>query len=150
MYRPRISLALGFFLTVAAFTGLTGCQSGGLGNLGSSDTAMEQLTPVVREAAKTYISSLSTLTSRVKYVHDLHDAIGFSEKARPLLDQISNSHEILSLTTGEDRVNLVKAYGDRINSVNSDFLNERNATAEESKLGMSLSPLLDSVPLFRP
>ena len=52
-------------------------------------------------------------------------------------------------TTGDERSNLMTAFGSRISSANSAFLSQSSAAKGNGMWGQVLSPVLDKIKLFQ-
>ncbi len=143
-------------LTVAACVGgaslaaapMSGCQSGGAlsGLMGKS--AMDLLAPALKEAANSYVSSISSLTGELANIRGFQDVLAFVEKAEPLVKQASSSYNTLASTTGADRSNLLSAFGPKFDSANSGFASQVNRVKGNSTWGQFAGPVIDKVKLF--
>jgi hypothetical protein len=146
----RITLSAALTLAACALVSpMSGCQSGGLAGLMGSKSAMDMLTPMVKDAANSYIASLTSLTSELKNLKDLQGVMDFAKKAQPTVEQLSSSYQTLSGTTGEERSNLMSAFGSQFKSANSGFLNQSSAVKSNTLWGQIASPVLDKVKLFQ-
>ena len=125
-----------------------GCQSGGLGGLRSSKSAMEMLSPMVKDAANSYVGNLTSLTSSLGNLKDLQGVMDFVKKAEPMVKELSSSYKTLAATTGEERSNLMTAFGPKFNTANSGFLDKSNELKGGS-WSRVLTPVLDKVSLFK-
>lgn len=141
------TLALVLGLTLPAAT-LTGCKGGGLSGLLAQPDAMSLLSPLVKSAANDYVAGLSDLTSMFKGVNGWQDALKLVDKIEPAIRQVSGAYDTLATTTGEDRANLLKAFGPRISAANADFLGQGNRIKSDSLMGKALGTAIDRVKLF--
>lgn len=149
---PFLRLAPAIALTIlgaAMLSPLPGCQSGGLGGLMGSPAAMQLLSPLVKDAANSYLGNLTSLTSSLGNLKDLQGVMDFVKKAEPTVKQLSSSYQTLSGTSGDERANLIKAFGPKLESANSGFLNQSSAAKSNGMWGQMLSPVLDKVKLFQ-
>ena len=137
------------FIAAGVVSPISGCQSGGLGGL-MNQSAMELLTPMVKNAANSYVNNLTALTSSLGNLKDLNGVMEFVKKAEPMVKEVSSSYTTLSNTTGEERANLMKAFGPKIDSANSGFLKQSDSAKSTSGMwAPALSPVLDKVKLFK-
>lgn len=134
---------------LAALGPLGGCEGGGLGGLLGSKSAMEMLSPLVKEAADSYVGNLSSLTSSLGNIKDLSGVMDLVKKAEPMVKQLSSSYQTLSNTTGEERANLWKAFGPKIDSANQGFLGQAEKLKGNGTWGQMLGPVLEKVKLFQ-
>ena len=145
-------LGIGITLTMVGATMLSpiaGCQSVGLGDAMSSRSAMEMLSPMLKDAANSYVSNLTSLTSSLGNLNDLQGVLDFVKKVEPMVKELSSSYQALSSTTGEERSNLMKAFGPKLDSANTGFLDQSNAVMSDGAWAKVLSPVLDKVKLFQ-
>lgn len=150
----NISRCLGAASAVAVFGSATlapvaGCQSGGLGGLLGSSSAMDMLSPVVKDAANSYLTNLTSLTSSLGSLKDLQGVMDFVKKIEPMVQQLSSSYETLAATTGAERSNLLEAFGPKIESANAAFLGQTEVVKGNGMWSQVLSPMLDQVKLFQ-
>ncbi len=144
-FAAAIGLSL---LGAATICSMTGCQSGGLSGL-MNRSAMDMLTPMVKDAANSYISNLTSLTSSLGNLKDLQGVMDFVKKAEPIAKDLSSSYQTLSNTTGDERSNLIKAFGSKFDSANTGFLNQSSSVKSNGMWGQIASPVLDKVKLFK-
>jgi hypothetical protein len=146
----RIAISSALILTaIITISPLSGCQSGGLAGLMGNKTAMDLLSPLVKDAANSYVSNLTSLTSSLGNLKDLQGVMDFVKKAEPTVKQLSSDYQTLSATTGEERSNLLSAFGPKLNSANSGFLGKSNSIKSNGMWGQIASPVLDKVKLFQ-
>lgn len=133
---------------VGVSAGMAGCQGGGgLGGM-FEKSAMEMLTPALKNAANSYIGSLGSLADAMKSVKGYQDAIGLVEKVQPMIKQASSAYQTLSATSGADRANLIKAFGPEFKSANSGFTSQLDALKGNSSWGQLVSTGLERVKMF--
>ncbi len=147
----RLARAALLTLGLATFTvaPLSGCQSmGGLGGLGSK-TAMELLAPALKDAANSYLSNVSQLTGALKNVNGYQDSLKLVQQAEPMVKQASSAYQTLAATSGEDRANLISAFGPQLKSTNSGFTSQIEKVKGNSMWGQLVSPLAERVKLFQ-
>lgn len=140
-------LAMGAGLTAGGLS-MSGCQSGGLGDL-MNKSAMEMLTPMVKDAANSYLANIKSLTSALANVRDMPTALSFVQEAEPKIKQLSSAYNTLSGTTGEERSNLFKAFGSQFESANTNFLSQSNRVNSNGMLGQAAASALNKVSLFK-
>ncbi len=128
---------------------MTGCQSGGLGGLMGGSSAMEALSPAIKDAANSYLGNLTSLTDAMKNIRGYQDALGFAQKAEPMLSKLSSSYQTLAGTSGTDRSNLLSAFGPKLNTANSGFTSQLGQLKANSTVGSIAGPVLDRVQLFK-
>lgn len=147
--RSLVRSAALLLISAAAFSPLSGCQSGGLSGL-MNQSAMELLTPMVKDAANSYVNNLTSLTGSLANLKDLNGVMEFVKKAEPMVKELSSSYNTLSNTTGEERSNLMKAFGPKINTANSNFLDQsKTAKSTSGMWAPALSPVLDKIKIFK-
>lgn len=67
-----------------------------------------------------------------------------------MVKELSSSYNTLSNTTGEERLTRMKAFGPKINTANSNFLDQSKAAKSTSGMwAPALSPVLDKIKLFK-
>ena len=142
--RIAVTLVAGALLLPAG-----GCESSGLGGLLGSPAAVELLSPVVKEAANAYLGDLAVLGQSLGNINNLSDVLEFVQEAEPTVRQLSSSYQTLSQTTGDERANLLKAFGPKFESANSSFLNQSTKATSNGLWSKALTPLLDQVQLFQ-
>lgn len=149
MKRRVIScLGVGAALALGAMAPLGGCESGGLGGLAGAQSAMERLAPAVKEAASAYIANLESLTSSLANLRDLRGVRDFVERAESLVNEVAASYQTLAGTSGEERSDLLEAFGSRFAEVNSAFLEQSDDALNTAGWRQVLSPVLNRVQLF--
>jgi hypothetical protein len=151
MSSPSRTVLLALTLGVATFTvaPLSGCQNGGLGGLMGSKSAMELLSPALKDAANSYIGNVGQLTSALQGVNGYQDALNLIQKIEPMVKQASSAYQTLSATSGEDRSNLLSAFGSQFKSTNSGFTSQLDRVKGNSSWGQLVTPALNSVKLFQ-
>lgn len=128
---------------------VAGCQGNGLGGLMGSSSAMELLSPLVKDAANSYVSNLTSLTSSLANLKDLQGVMDFVKRVEPTVKQLSSSYQTLAGTTGEERSNLMKAFGPKFESANSGFLGQSDRVKSNGMWGQALAPALEKIKLFQ-
>jgi hypothetical protein len=144
---PLVAASLTLILSGACIAQLSGCQS--MGNLMGSKTAMELLAPALKDAANSYLSNISQLTSSLKNVKGYQDALKLIQDAEPMVKQASSAYQTLAATSGEDRANLISAFGPQFKSTNSGFTSQIDKLKGNSSWGQLVTPLTDRVKLFQ-
>lgn len=128
---------------------MTACESSQLGNLLNSPTAMDLLSPLVKDAANSYIANLTDLTSMLSDINSLQGVLSFIENIQPTIDQIRSAYNTLASTTPEERQLLWEAFGPKLRDANSSFLNQSEELTDNSSWSRLLNPVLDRVELFQ-
>lgn len=128
---------------------MTACESSQLGNLLNSPTAMDLLSPLVKDAANSYIANLTDLTSMLSDINSLQGVLSFIENIQPTIDQIRSAYNTLASTTPEERRLLWEAFGPKLRDANSSFLNQSEELTDNSSWSRLLNPVLDRVELFQ-
>ncbi|MBY0263292.1 MAG: hypothetical protein K2Q20_13170 [Phycisphaerales bacterium] len=136
-------------LATGAGGGLGGCESGGLGGMLGGSSALEALSPAIKDAANSYLGNLTSLTDAMKNIRGYQDAINFAQKAEPMVSQLSSSYQTLSATGGTDRSNLLAAFGPKFDKANSGFTSQLGQLKGSSTAGSIAGPVLDRVRLFK-
>ncbi|MCU0689136.1 MAG: hypothetical protein MUE97_05285, partial [Phycisphaerales bacterium] len=111
--------------------------------------AMSLLSPLVKDAANSYVGGLGSLTSMLSGVKGWQDALKLVEKIQPTINQVGEAYSTLASTSGADRANLLKAFGPKINSANSSFLGQSSRIQNDSLMGKALGTALEQVKLFK-
>lgn len=128
---------------------MTACESSQLGNLLNTPTAMDLLSPLVKDAANSYIANLTDLTSMLSEINSLQGVLSFIENIQPTIDQIRSAYNTLASTTPEERQWLWEAFGPKLRDANSSFLNQSEDLSDNSSWSRLLNPVLDRVELFQ-
>lgn len=146
----RVASVVAFSLLVlGAGGGLGGCQGGGLGGMLGGSSAMDALSPAIKDAANSYLGSLTSLTDAMKNIRGYQDALNFVQKAEPMVSQLSSSYQTLAATGGTDRSNLLAAFGPKFDKANSGFTSQLGQLKGSSTAGSIAGPVLDRVRLFK-
>ena len=85
----------------------------------------------------------------LRSLEDLQGVMDLVKKAEPMVKELYSSYQTLSGTTGEERSNLMEAFGEKINSANSKFLDQSDRVSSNGAWAQMLSPVLNNVPLFQ-
>ncbi len=149
----RINRCLGVGLAGAclgslAVAPMSGCESSNLGGLLGSPAAMELLSPLVKQAANTYLNDLALLTESLGELTSLSGVLAFVEKIEPTVRQLSSAYQTLAGTTGDERANLLKAFGPKFESANASFLQASTEATGDGMWNRALSPVLEQVNMF--
>ena len=110
---------------------------------------MDMLAPALRDAANSYLTNLGALTSSLQNIQGFQDAMKMVEKIEPAVKQLSSSYQTLAATSGQDRTNLIEAFGPKFNSANGGFTEQLSRIKGNSAWGQMLGPALERVKLFR-
>lgn len=139
--------------TCALFcTGMTGsmsgCESSPLRGILRSQTAMDLLSPMVKDAANAYISDLMALSQRLENLDSLQGVMEFVSEIQPTIDTLNSAYKTLANTTGDERRWLLEAFGPKIDSVNSEFISGSDGVTENWAWNKVLEKALGQVQLF--
>lgn len=132
--------------------GLSGCQGGGGGGLAGlmgQPTAMSLLSPMIKDAANGYIGNLTSLTSSLNGLKSWQDAVKLVEEAMPKVKALKSDYDTLAAVSGDDRMNLLKAFGPKIDAANSGFLGQSTRLRGDGLMSKAIAPVLDQVKLFK-
>lgn len=128
---------------------MTACESSQIRDLLNSPTAMELLSPLLKDAANNYIANLTDLTAMLADSNSLQGVIAFIDQIQPTIDQLKSAYQTLASTTPEERKWLWEAFGPKLTDANTGFLNQSDALADNNTWSRLLKPVLDNVELFR-
>jgi len=152
MKRNRSRRVLAVSVSVVFCTGIggsmSGCETAPLRGLLNSPTAMQLLSPLVKDAANAYISDLTSLTGLLANVNSLDGVMNFVSVIQPMIDKLTSAYNTLSNTTGDERKWLLVAFGPKINSANAGFLNQSDDATSNWAWNKVLGSALDQVRLF--
>ncbi|MFK7758555.1 MAG: hypothetical protein AB8C13_01265 [Phycisphaerales bacterium] len=144
------------FLTSLLYAGLmtpvvsmNGCESSQLRNILNSPTAMELLSPLVKDAANSYIANLNSLTGMLGSLDSLSAVMEFIQRIEPTINDLKAAYSTLSSTSSEERAWLWEAFGPKLNNANSSFLNQSDALTSETSFGGLLTPVFDKIDLLQ-
>ncbi len=135
-------------LGVAATAPVTGCK-GGMGSITGSPTAMERLSPLVKDAANSYIKNINALIQSLEKVNDIPSAVRAANTLEPTVKDINSAYSTLAGTRGEERSNLLKAFGPQLDSATESFTKEADKITGNVMFGHVPGPVLKQVKLFR-
>lgn len=125
-----------------------GCESVPLRGLLQSQTAMNLLSPLVKDAANAYISDLTSLSALLNNLDSLQGVMDFVSEIQPTIDTLSSAYKTLSNTTGDERQWLLEAFGPKIDSANSGFISESDSVTDNWAWNKVLEKALDQIELF--
>ena len=104
----RASIATAVALISAAGAApMTGCESGGFGGMSASQSAMNMLSPMVKDAANSYLGNLTSLTNSLGNLQDFQGVMDLVKKAEPMAKEIYGSYQTLAGPTGDARPHLM-------------------------------------------
>lgn len=127
---------------------MTACESSQIRDLLNSPTAMELLSPLVKDAANSYIANLTDLAAMLGDINSLQGVIAFIDQIQPTIDQLKSAYQTLENTTPEERRWLWEAFGPKLSDANAAFINQSEALADNNTWSRLLKPVLDKVELF--
>lgn len=128
---------------------MSGCESTQIRDLLSSPTAMDLLSPLVKDAANNYIANLTSLTGMLGEINSLQGVLAFIDQIEPTIDQLKSAYSTLASTTPEERQWLWEAFGPKLNEANSGFLAQSEDLTGNGTWSQLLSPVLNKVELFQ-
>tara|TARA_R110002073_G_scaffold275332_1_gene438868 strand:- start:35419 stop:35883 length:465 start_codon:yes stop_codon:yes gene_type:complete len=139
-------------VSVISFSGVLapmgGCENSPLRGILQSRTAMDLLSPLVKDAANAYISDLMALSQRLDNLDSLQGVMEFVSEIQPTIDTLNTAYKTLANTTGDERRWLLEAFGPKIDSVNSAFISGSDGVTENWAWNKVLEKALDQVQLF--
>ena len=148
--RRQLILAAALTATVVTpMTTMTGCESAQLGSILNSPAAMDLLSPLVKDAANSYIANLTSITDMLSQLDSLQSIMEFIDQIQPTINNVKSAYQTLADTSPEERKWLWEAFGPKLNNANSGFLNQTEALSNNSSWSRLLNPVLDKVELFQ-
>lgn len=132
---------------LACVAPMPGCQNSGLSSLIGKD-AMELLSPLLKDAANSYLTNINALVDSLGKVHSLSDAVSVAPKIEPAAKDAGKAYKTLSSATPEERKLIIQAFGPKIDSANSGFLEQTTRVKGNSLWGQALNTALDQVKLY--
>ncbi len=154
MPRPLIlntSLTIAIFVplsTIPTISLMSGCESTQIRDLLNSPTAMDLLSPLIKDAANNYIADLTNLAAMLADIKTLQGALAFIDQIQPTLKQLNTAYQTLASTTSEERQWLWEAFGPKLNTANTAFLNQSESLTNNTWSRL-LTPVIDNVELFK-
>jgi hypothetical protein len=127
---------------------VTGCESSQIRSILGSETAMDLLSPLVKDAANAYIDDLVSLTGLLSNINSLQGVMDFVQMIQPTIEQLTSAYQTLSNTTGEEREWLLEAFGPKFSSTNAGFLDQSKNVTGNWSWNQILSQKLDQIQLF--
>ena len=134
---------------IAPATSMTSCSTAPVRDLLTSSSAMDLLSPLVKDAANSYIANLNNLTSMLGNLDSISAVIDFLKLVEPTINDLQSAYSTLASTSPEERKWLWEAFGPKLNNANSSFLSQSEAITSNSSYDALLKPLLNEVDLFR-
>lgn len=145
MRSPVLVAVCGLLLIVCV--PLSGCQNGSMqGVFGKS--AMDLLSPFLKDAANSYINNLKVVATELAGVRSLTDAVAVAPRIEPAAKDVRTAYNTLAAATPQERKLLWEAFGPKLDSANSEFVSQAARIEGESLWGRVLSAGLDQVKLF--
>lgn len=135
--------------TITPMTTMTGCESTQIGSILNSKTAMDLLSPLVKDAANSYIANLKNLTNMLGGLDNLSAVMDFLNMIEPTINDLKSAYNTLASTSPEERKWLWEAFGPKLNNANKGFLNQSEDLTNNSSWSRLLNPVLDKVELFQ-
>jgi len=127
---------------------MTGCESSQIRSILGSETAMDLLSPLVKNAANTYIKDLTAIAGYLDNIDTLQGVMDFVTMIKPTVEQLTTAYETLSNTTGDERRWLLEAFGPDLQSVNDSFLKQSEDVTSNWTWNRILSQTLEQIQLF--
>ena len=134
---------------IAPATSMTSCSTAPVRDLLTSSSAMDLLSPLVKDAANSYIANLNNLTSMLGNLDSISAVIDFLKLVEPTINDLQSAYSTLASTSPEERKWLWEAFGPKLNNANSGFLDQSKAITSNSSYDALLKPLLNEVDLFQ-
>lgn len=134
---------------IAPTTTMTGCESTQLGSILNSPAAMDLLSPLVKDAANSYIANLKSLTNMLGGLDNLSAVMDFLNMIEPTINDLKSAYSTLASTSPEERKWLWEAFGPKLNNANKGFLNQSDDLTNNNSWSRLLNPVLDKVELFQ-
>jgi len=134
---------------IAPLTSMTACESSQIRDLLNSPTAMDLLSPILKDAANNYIANLTDLAAMLADINSLQGVIAFIDQIQPTLDQLKTAYQTLENTTPEERKWLWDAFGPKLTDANTAFLNQSQSLTNNSTWSRLLKPALEQIELFK-
>lgn len=134
---------------IAPATSMTSCSSAPIRDLLTSSSAMDLLSPLVKDAANSYIANLNSLTSMLGNLDSISAVIDFLKLVEPTINDLQSAYSTLASTSAEERKWLWEAFGPKLNNANSGFLDQSETLTSNSSFRTLLNPLLKEVDLFK-
>lgn len=134
---------------IAPATSMTSCSSAPIRDLLTSSSAMDLLSPLVKDAANSYIANLNSLTSMLGNLDSISAVIDFLKLVEPTINDLQSAYSTLASTSAEERKWLWEAFGSKLNNANSGFLDQSETLTSNSSFSSLLNPLLKEVDLFK-
>lgn len=147
--RLRLSATVCCTAIIAPLPAMSGCSSTQIRDLLNSPTAMELLSPLIKDAANNYIANLTDLTTMLGEINSLQGVIAFIDQIQPTIDQLKSAYQTLANTTPEERQWLWEAFGPKLNDANKGFLAQSETITGNRTWSLLLTPVLDRVELFK-
>ena len=127
---------------------MSGCETTQLRSILGSQTAMDLLSPMVKDAAKAYITDLTSLSGLLGNVDSIQGVMNFVSDIQPTIDQLKKAYQTLANTSGDERRWLLEAFGPDIRDANAKFLNISDEATSDWAWKQLLKPVLEKVALF--
>lgn len=134
---------------IAPLTSMTACESSQIRDLLNSPTAMDLLSPLIKDAANNYIANLTDLAAMLADINSIQGVIAFIDEIQPTIDQLTSAYQTLASTTPEERKWLWEAFGPKLTDANTAFLTQSEALTNNGTWSRLLKPVLDNVELFQ-
>lgn len=134
-------------LATLAAAPMTGCQGSSLSSMMGQD-AMALLSPLMKDAAKSYLTNINDLVSAVEKVSSVQDAVTIAPKIEPAAKDAGKAYKTLSSATPEERKLVWQAFGPDIDAANKRFLTQSSRVKGNALWGQALGSTFDQVKLF--
>lgn len=132
----------------AAVAPMHGCQGSGLSGMMGKD-AMALLSPLMKDAANSYVANINSLVDSVSKVQSLSDAVALAPKIEPAAKDANKAYKTLNAATPEERKLVWEAFGPKLDSANNGFTSQLNRVKGNSMWGQTLGSALDQVKLYK-
>ncbi len=149
MHRRLIITSAISIAAITPLTSMSACSSTQIRDLLNSPTAMDLLSPILKDAANNYITNLTDLAAMLGDINSIQGVIAFIDQIQPTIDQLKSAYQTLENTTPEERQWLWEAFGPKLTDANTAFLNQSQTLTDNTTWSRLLQPVLDKVQLFQ-
>ncbi len=143
------AISIAIIAPVSAVSTMSGCESTQIRDFLNSPTAMDLLSPLIKDAANNYIADLTNLAAMLAEINSLQGVLAFIDQIQPTIKQLNTAYQTLASTTPEERQWLWEAFGPKLNSANTAFITQSESLTNNSTWSRLLNPVLDNIELFK-
>lgn len=134
---------------IAPATTMSGCGTAPIRDLLTNTSAMDLLSPLVKDAANSYITNLKSLTNMLGGLDNIQAVLDFVNMIEPTINDLKSAYNTLASTSPEERQWLWEAFGPKLNKANKGFLSQSQDLTDNNSWSRLLNPVLDNVELFQ-